>query len=166
MQHETLRFYTPVPHISRSTAKNSPQQLTTSTKIHHVPGNTTIYINVQGMHRDEKIWGPDARTFRPTRWLGKGSTLDKPLPFTPPRGTFLPWSAGPRACPGMKMAQVEFVAVMFAVFRRARVSPVVRGSETKKMAAERLKMLMQDSQPRITLQMNKPKEVVLRWEMR
>lgn len=66
----------------------------------------------------------------------------------------------------MKMAQVEFVAVMFAVFRRARASPVVRGSETKKMAAERLKTLMQDSQPRITLQMNKPKEVVLRWEMR
>jgi hypothetical protein len=63
----------------------------------------------------------------------------------------------------MKMAQVEFLAVMLTLFRKARVSPVTEGAETMEMARERLKGLMKDSQPRITLQMNRPKDVVLRW---
>jgi hypothetical protein len=63
----------------------------------------------------------------------------------------------------MKMAQVEFLAVMLTLFRKARVSPVTGGAETMETARERLKGLMKDSQPRITLQMNRPKDVVLRW---
>jgi cytochrome P450 len=39
----------------------------------------------------------------------------------PAKGTFLPFSEGSRACSGKKFATVEFVAVLFALFREHRV---------------------------------------------
>jgi hypothetical protein len=68
----------------------------------------------------------------------------------------------------MKMAMVEFVAVMMVCFRTGRVTPAVDISkgESVEMATERLLEQMKDSQPRITLQMNRPKDVRLRWTQR
>jgi cytochrome P450 len=39
----------------------------------------------------------------------------------PAKGTFLPFSEGSRACSGKKFATVEFVAVLFTLFREHRV---------------------------------------------
>jgi cytochrome P450 len=39
----------------------------------------------------------------------------------PPPGTWLPFSEGTRACSGKKFATVEFVAVIFTLFRHHRV---------------------------------------------
>ncbi len=64
------------------------------------------------------------------------------------------------------MAEVEFVAVMMTIFRSYKLTPVVEKGETVEVARERLKGLMADSQPRVTLQMNKPRDVKLRWEKR
>lgn len=64
------------------------------------------------------------------------------------------------------MAQVEFVAVMMTIFRFHKVRPVPRDGETMEMAREKLKGVMADSQPLITLQMKRPRDVVLRWENR
>ena len=83
-----------------------------------------------------------------------------------PSGTFLPWSSGPRRCPGIKMSQVEFVAVMATIFREYRVSPMVSEGETMEMAKERLEAVMYDSQPRITMQMNRPQDAKLKWARR
>lgn len=113
------------------------------------------------MHVSPAIWGQDALDFKPTRWLLDGGSF-----YQPPRSTFLPWSGGPRVCPGMKMAQVEFVAVMVTIFRSHKVSAVPRDGETMEMAREKLKGVMADSQPIVTLQMNRPQDVVLRWERR
>ena len=64
------------------------------------------------------------------------------------------------------MAEVEFVAVMMTIFRSYSMTPVVEPGETLEMARESLKAVMADSQPRLTLQMNKPRDVTLRWEKR
>ncbi|KAJ0322762.1 hypothetical protein COL5a_008588 [Colletotrichum fioriniae] len=97
----------------------------------------------------------------------------------PHRGTFLPWSSGPRTCPGQKMAQVEFVTVLATLFHQCTIEPVpedgdesttTQSTTTTEMAAaqarQRLLDLMQDSQPRLTLQMNRPEDVCLRWTKR
>jgi cytochrome P450 len=34
-----------------------------------LPGGTTIGWSVFGMMRNEQVWGPDARIFRPERWF-------------------------------------------------------------------------------------------------
>ena len=61
------------------------------------------------------------------------------------------------------MSQVEFVAVIAILFRTCRLEPVVKQAESMEQAREGLVNLMQDSQPRLSLQMNRPKEVHLRW---
>jgi cytochrome P450 len=78
----------------------------------------------------------------------------------------MPWSGGPRVCPGQKMSQVEFVAVIATIFKRYTVAPVLEKGETVEAARERLRGVMLDSQPRLTLQMNKPHEVKLKWSRR
>ena len=139
-------------------------------RTYRIPPETMVYISVAIIHVDRQIWGSDALDFRPDRWLNTkiaGEESEGADDFlVPAKGTFLPWSAGPRSCPGMKMAQVEFVAVMATVFRRHRVDVVIEKGEDVEMARERLKGVLADSQPRITLQMNRPREVKLRWVKR
>lgn len=86
--------------------------------------------------------------------------------ITPAKGTFIPWSGGPRICPGMKMAQVEFVAVIATLFRSCKAEVVLKEGETDVQARERLETLMGESQPLLTLQMENPEDVVLRWVLR
>lgn len=40
---------------------------------------------------------------------------------------FAPWSSGPRICPGMKFAQVEFVGVLSTVLDMVKIAPSVKG---------------------------------------
>ena len=137
-----------------------PQQISSpSGLIYHVPADTTVYISGACMNTSRAFWGEDTLAFRPDRWFRPDGEF-----VQPPRSSFLAWSAGPRVCPGQKMAEVEFVAVMMTIFRSWTVAPVVLSGETTEMARERLMRIMADSQPRITLQMNRPKDVVLRWE--
>lgn len=146
-------------HVSRAT--KAEQQIQIGSKTYIVPANSTVYLNSACTHVDPAIWGVDALDFRPDRWLSDDGDLVRPT-----RGTFTPWSAGPRICPGQKMAEVEFVAVMMTVFSSHKISPVVDAGETLEMAQEKLREIIADSQPRITLQVNRPQDVKLRWERR
>lgn len=137
-----------------------------------------IYINTVALHTSPSTWGPDALTFNPARWLQPSvsgdNDNDSEAPqqqqqqhlMTPPRGAFLPWSGGPRVCPGQKMSQVEFVTVIATLFRRCAAEPVPREGESMPQARQRLLDLTQDSQPILTLQMNRPQDVRLRWTKR
>lgn len=118
----------------------------------------TVFVSQRVIHVDVDIWGDDADRFKPSRWIDSTGQI-----VTPPRGTFLPWSAGPRVCPGMKMAQVEFVATFATLFRSARCEILRKGEETELQAKKRLEDLMADSLLRLTLQMKNPDEVKLRW---
>lgn len=64
------------------------------------------------------------------------------------------------------MAQVEFVAVIATLFRSCKVEVVCQPRETVEEARERLVKAMQESQPRLTLQIENPEDVVLRWVKR
>jgi cytochrome P450 len=116
-----------------------------------------VYVNQGAIHRDSSIWGPDPNAFRPSRWIDSSGDL-----IVPEKATFIPWSGGPRICPGMKMAQVEFVAT-FATLFRATKCEFIGALDDPRENTRMLEALMKDSFFKLTLQMKKPEEVQLRW---
>lgn len=163
LQFEVLRLYTPVAHLMREVAPGPMQVVTSSDgKQHTMSAGMRVGVSGAMAHVSPDQWGEDALIFRPTRWLtDDDETLDDPVQ----RG-LLAWSTGPRSCPGMKMSQVEFVSVFMTIFRRYRVQAVLRAGESKAQAQRRLQRVIDDSQPLITLQMNRPKEVEVKWSRR
>ncbi|KAK7751220.1 hypothetical protein SLS62_006765 [Diatrype stigma] len=168
---ETLRLYTPVVHLTKENI--TPQTIPTSRGPICLPAGTSIYIDNIALHLDAEVWRDlnrgsdpdfvrnsattttldDEFVFRPSRWLNAPGS---PQPhFQPPRGAFIPWSAGPRVCPGQKMAQVEFAAVLLTLLHRHRVeaAPAFAG-ETQQQVEDRLEAQLNDSMSILTLQMN------------
>lgn len=124
----------------------------------------------------------DELVFRPTRWLVNAASPitsgkegeeeveeDDAAPlqqqqqqqrlFKPPKGAYVPWSTGPRVCPGQKMAQVEFAAIFLRLFQAHRVEavPLVKETgavETTEELEKRLDGRMKNSISLLTLQMN------------
>ena len=86
--------------------------------------------------------------------------------LTPKRGTFFPWSDGPRVCPGKKYAQVEFVAVLSTLLRMHRVDPVPKPGEGMEDARQRVLDVLADCGFGLTLYMRKPNSVAIKWTCR
>lgn len=119
-----------------------------------------VFVCQQVIHRDTSFWGADAAEFNPKRWLD-GSTGEV---IEPPKDIFLPWSGGPRICPGMKMSQVEFVATMAMLFRHTRCEALpIDGKETQEEIQARLWKMMDESISKLSLQVKDPQKVQLRW---
>ncbi|KAL3441772.1 cytochrome P450 [Aspergillus insuetus] len=154
--YETLRIFTAVMHAVRSVS--IPQTLATETTSHLLLPPMEIYVSMQIMHADPDLYGADYADFRPSRWIDYQGQL-----ISLPRGTFMPWSGGPRICPGMKMAQVEFVATVAALFRGAVVEPVPAAGESAEQARKALLRLMDGPVAQVSLQVREPEKVNLRW---
>ncbi|KAK2803229.1 hypothetical protein FQN50_007096 [Emmonsiellopsis sp. PD_5] len=154
---ETLRHFPSVSHTTRSIFE--PQRLSDSNGDHLFTPPMEIHISHLSIHLDTTIWGADATEFKPSRWIDASGQI-----ITPPKGTYIPWSGGPRICPGMKMSQVEFVATMATLFRSTRCEALpTAGIEDPEVLRQRLLRLMWDSVSKLTLQMRNPGEVQLRW---
>lgn len=159
---ETLRLYTPLIHISKQT--RTSQTFQTSSGDYWLPAGTTVYINTVALGLDPDVWRnlnlteqadgteDDELRFRPTRWVSSAGGAESL--YQPPKGGYLPWSAGPRICPGQKMAQVEFSAVILALLRRNRVEAVPLPGESVDQVNSRLDALMKNSISILTLQMD------------
>ena len=59
-----------------------------------VQRGTTVLVPSYCLHRCEEYWGTNANLFYPERWNS----------FTPAPWTYIPFSAGPRMCPGYQFA--------------------------------------------------------------
>ncbi|OAQ64573.1 cytochrome P450 monooxygenase [Pochonia chlamydosporia 170] len=164
---ETLRLYSPVCHVHRETA--SPQVVRTETGSVQLPANTRIYVNSVAVHllpiwrdinraSDPPFYKPDPDNiadeyaFRPSRWINQPNEAQRI--YHPPKGTWIPWAMGPRVCPGQKMAQVEFTAVMLTLLRRHRIDVVPLVGEGRKETEDRLDAALCDSSWVTVLQMN------------
>ena len=166
-QYETLRLYPPVVFIPRYTGTQSAT-LKLKGKEYTLPPKTDIIISIGSLNTTPKLWGTDSLSFRPDRWISqtRGSKAVeheelKPLPIG-----FLPWSVGPRSCPGKKFAQVEFVAVIAHLFRRHCVKAVSEPGETMEAVKKRLFEIIEDSALEVTIKMNHPEKAQLVWEER
>lgn len=164
---EVLRLFPAVIHITKMT--KTPQRIQTSRGSFYLPANTTIYVNNVVLHLDPAVWQnlnlaenekrseTDELAFRPTRWINPPTETSQL--FKPPKGAYVPWSAGPRVCPGQKMAQVEFTAIFLKLFQNHRIDAVALKTasgklETKAQVESRLDARMSDSISVLTLQMN------------
>jgi cytochrome P450 len=58
-----------------------------------------------------------------------------PQLFHPVRGSFIPFSDGPRSCPGRRLAQVEFVVVISVIFQKYSIELAVDEWATDKEVA-------------------------------
>ncbi|KAF2398204.1 cytochrome P450 [Trichodelitschia bisporula] len=165
VMHETLRLFPPLLHLSRENPAWTT--LTTGAAEYRIPPHAQCYINIMTLHTDPAHWGSDSLDFRPSRWLPADHKPGMPEPLiTPKKGTWYPWSGGPRVCPGMKMSQVEFVGVLSTLLEGAKVEVARLEGEGVEEAKDRLRRLMADSQPKLTLQMKRLQEVQFRWVRR
>lgn len=107
---------------------------------------------------------PDPEAFKPSRWIEVNETTGEEFVIPQPPG-FQPWSSGPRICPGMKFAQVEFTATLATVLRAARVEVASKDesvTDPEKMKEEVLSIIRDSRLNKLTLGMLRPEDLVLR----
>ncbi|KAK6132445.1 hypothetical protein DH2020_033822 [Rehmannia glutinosa] len=92
---EVLRLYPPAPFIVRGSTETVKLGNLTIPKGVHL----TLLIGL--LHYDPKIWGDDAKEFRPQRFSEGVSNA------TNIQSSFVPFSAGPRVCIGQNFAMTE-----------------------------------------------------------
>ena len=123
---EALRLYPPVPMLVRENRRPAVFRGKPA------PPGSQIVISPWHLHRHERLWrAPHA--FDPARWLregeqgGEGSqggrASDPAAPQPCPREAFIPFSAGPRVCPGAGFAMSEGTLALALLLRDLRVSP-------------------------------------------
>jgi cytochrome P450 len=106
MKLETLRLYPIAATLPKST--NSAQKITYRNQTIDIPANTTIQIDIVTVQRSSALWGSDSQVFRPSRWLMPSDYIPPPNTtnestahtalLCPPKGAFIAFSAGFRAC--------------------------------------------------------------------
>ncbi|WP_299632441.1 cytochrome P450 [uncultured Roseobacter sp.] len=104
---ETLRLYPPVPMMVRET--QGPETF----RNRPVKKGAQVVMSQWHLHRQNRLWdAPDA--FQPERWEtenGKNCARD----------AYMPFSEGPRVCPGAGFAMIEGVMMLAYTLRDLRV---------------------------------------------
>jgi cytochrome P450 len=107
---EALRLYPPVPMMVRQATRDE------EFRGRRVGRGAQVVLSPWHMHRHERHWSdPDA--FDPDRW-------QRPAGRESARDAYLPFSAGPRVCPGAGFAMAEGVLMLAALVRAYRFAPV------------------------------------------
>ncbi|SOB94444.1 cytochrome P450 [Rhodobacter maris] len=107
---EAMRLYPPVPMFVREAA--CPMTF----RGRSVPKGAQIVVSPWHLHRHERIWeNPDA--FDPGRWETENGKAGL-------RDAFVPFSEGPRVCPGAAFAMAEGPLLLAMFLRAYRFAPV------------------------------------------
>ena len=69
-----------------------------------LPKGTDVMIPIVYLAQQHKSWGNDALAFNPGRWFENQ--------FNPIKGSFIPFSAGARSCPGETFAKYEALTAL------------------------------------------------------
>lgn len=105
---ETLRLHPPAGTVRMIPEAATPFSLPP------LPFSTAglrIYPPPYLIHRNAKIWGPDAHLFNPGRWL------DDAYVAALPAGAYRPFERGPRNCIGQELSMMEGKVVLAFVAR-------------------------------------------------
>lgn len=107
---EALRLYPPVPMMVRT---NTSTEWFRKRRV--APG-AQIVLSPWHLHRHSRLWDdPDA--FDPDRWRTEAGR-------TSARAAYIPFSSGPRVCPGAGFAMLEGVVLLAAILRAYRVEAI------------------------------------------
>ncbi|KAF9901246.1 hypothetical protein EC991_006374 [Linnemannia zychae] len=108
--NEALRIFPSVPRNLKMCVQDDV--LPDGTKIYAGEWFTwSSYV----MGRSEKIWGPDAREYNPSRWIN----TEKPS-----QGKFSSFHAGPRVCLGQNFAVLEALTVIGMILQKFELTLV------------------------------------------
>ncbi|CAN1264958.1 (S)-N-methylcoclaurine 3'-hydroxylase isozyme 1 (Fragment) [Linum perenne] len=98
---ETLRLHPPVPLL---VPHRSPEALQVMN--YTIPKGAKVMVNTWAIGRDVSIWGDDAMSFKPERFVG--SSVD----FRGQDFELLPFGAGRRMCPGTPLAARQIPLIL------------------------------------------------------
>ncbi|KAL4079902.1 cytochrome P450 [Scleroderma yunnanense] len=135
--HETLRLRSPVNELVRVATEDDVIPLSEPVRTRSgelvdsisVAKGTRVGISVAGMNRSSAVWGPDAKVFRPERWLEEDGIPKRAQEIQAYRH-LLTFSDGPRTCLGKGFALAELKTVL-CVLVKAFVFEMRDGPNTK-----------------------------------
>ncbi|OSQ51230.1 cytochrome P450 [Marivita geojedonensis] len=107
---ETLRLYPPVPMMVRETTKAE------TFRKRAIPKAAQLVLSLWHLHRHTKLWR-DPDVFDPSRWQAEDTR-------TSSRDAYLPFSSGPRVCPGAGFAMAEGPLLLSMMLRSVELMPV------------------------------------------
>ncbi|KAI7890517.1 cytochrome P450 [Mucor mucedo] len=112
--YEVLRLYPSVPSNRRQALNDDLLPDGTHVK----KGDEVIFQPFcQGRH--EKVWGPDAKQFKPERWINSEGNLVRAE-----SGKYIVFHMGPRICLGQNMATLEVLLTMSMLLKKYKLTRV------------------------------------------
>lgn len=108
-----MRLLSPAPFIARKTTAdiNIPNGT--------VPEDTIIIISIMHLHRNPQIWGENVLEFDPDRFLPENAAKRPPC-------SYIPFSAGPRNCIGIKYSMMSVKIVLAHLLRQYKFTTDLR----------------------------------------
>ncbi|KAJ7580698.1 cytochrome P450 [Mycena floridula] len=92
-----------------------------------IPKGALVVVPIHAINTSDAFWGPDAKEFRPERWLEPEAGLSKDLQSHRHILTFI---TGPRECLGKNFALTEFKSVLSLIIRNYKFE-LPHGPKTK-----------------------------------
>lgn len=108
---ESLRVWPPVANIFSRDVPPEGDVIDVEGKEVVIPGGVCIGYSAYAMHHSEKIYGKDAKVFRPERWLE--TDQDKLVPML--KANELTFGHGKYRCLGKPVAEIEIGKLIFEV---------------------------------------------------
>ncbi|KAI0010206.1 cytochrome P450 [Xylariaceae sp. FL0662B] len=82
----------------------------------YIPENTVIGVNCWVVNRDKAIFGEDAHSFRPERWIDSD-----PKDITRMRTNMFTFGAGARNCIGKNLAMMQLTKIIVELYRNFNI---------------------------------------------
>ncbi|KAF8210134.1 cytochrome P450 [Mycena galopus ATCC 62051] len=122
--HSTLRIATQDDEVPTMYPVHNRDGTVDETKQKHsflLPKGTVVHLSVEAFNLDKAVWGEDAWEFNPDRWDNLPEAAQQhPWHFS----NILTFSAGPRACPGLRFALIEMKTVYYILLTNFVFKPI------------------------------------------
>jgi cytochrome P450 len=113
---EGLRIHPPVTDVVPKKVPEGGDTIVLNGRTYHLPAGTNIGYNAWGVHHDKTIFGEDADTFRPERWLLDENDENSVKRLAEMRRTTeMIFGYGKYQCLGKPVAWLEITKIVFEV---------------------------------------------------